>query len=214
MGTIKKGIMGGFSGKVGNVVGASWNGIDYIRSLPAKVKNPKSPGQVTQRHRFALVGKFMRAIAPVARVGFKGSAEVGNSPYSTAMSYNINHAVKGEYPDFELDFRDVVIARGDLSAPDHVQAACEEGKLNFSWETNPLSNTSEHDRAILVAYNPARQRAVYDMGTGARGDGSAALSLPSAWEGDTVEAFAVFITEDKKRVSDSVYAGSHEVVLV
>jgi hypothetical protein len=30
MGTIKKGILGGFSGKVGTVVGASWKGISYI----------------------------------------------------------------------------------------------------------------------------------------------------------------------------------------
>ena len=31
MGTIKKGILGGFSGKVGTVVGASWKGISYMR---------------------------------------------------------------------------------------------------------------------------------------------------------------------------------------
>ena len=32
MGTINKGILGGFSGKVGNVVGGTWKGIDYMRS--------------------------------------------------------------------------------------------------------------------------------------------------------------------------------------
>ena len=46
MGIIKKGILGGFSGKVGNVVGASWKGIDYIRSLPSTVRNPRTPRQV------------------------------------------------------------------------------------------------------------------------------------------------------------------------
>lgn len=40
MGTIKKGILGGFSGKVGTVVGGSWKGISYMRSLPQKVKKP------------------------------------------------------------------------------------------------------------------------------------------------------------------------------
>ena len=33
MGIIKKGILGGFSGIVGNVGGASWKGIDYIGSI-------------------------------------------------------------------------------------------------------------------------------------------------------------------------------------
>jgi len=32
MGKIEKGILGGFSGKVGTVVGGNWRGIDYMRS--------------------------------------------------------------------------------------------------------------------------------------------------------------------------------------
>jgi hypothetical protein len=54
MGTIKKGILGGFSGKVGTVVGASWRGISYMRSLPQKVRNPRTQGQRSQRNKFAL----------------------------------------------------------------------------------------------------------------------------------------------------------------
>ena len=38
MATIKKGILGGVSGKVGNVVGGNWKGVDYLRSLPAEVR--------------------------------------------------------------------------------------------------------------------------------------------------------------------------------
>jgi hypothetical protein len=30
MGTIKQGILGGFSGKVGTVVGGTWKGIHYM----------------------------------------------------------------------------------------------------------------------------------------------------------------------------------------
>lgn len=47
MGTIKKGILGGFSGKVGTVVGSSWKGIAYMRSLPQNMKNPRTEGQVS-----------------------------------------------------------------------------------------------------------------------------------------------------------------------
>ena len=73
MGTIKKGILGGFSGKVGNVVGASWRGIEYIRSLPSSVRNPRTEAQVTQRTRIALIGKMMKSIVPIIRIGFAGS---------------------------------------------------------------------------------------------------------------------------------------------
>ena len=55
MGKIKQGILGGFRGKVGTVIGASWNGIAYMRGLPQSVKNPKTAVQQAQRAFFAEV---------------------------------------------------------------------------------------------------------------------------------------------------------------
>ena len=55
MGKIKQGILGGFKGKVGTVIGASWNGIAYMRGLPQSVKNPKTAAQQAQRAFFAEV---------------------------------------------------------------------------------------------------------------------------------------------------------------
>ena len=62
MGKIKQGILGGFKGKVGTVIGSSWNGIAYMRGLAQSVKNPKTAGQTTQRTFFRevldIVGQF------------------------------------------------------------------------------------------------------------------------------------------------------------
>ena len=64
MGKIKQGILGGFKGKVGTVIGASWNGIAYMRGLAQSVKNPKTAGQTTQRGFFKdildIVGQFSK----------------------------------------------------------------------------------------------------------------------------------------------------------
>ena len=49
MGVIKRGILGGFSNKVGNVVGSTWKGIAVVKSMPLSVANPRSAGQVKQR---------------------------------------------------------------------------------------------------------------------------------------------------------------------
>ena len=49
MGKINQGILGGFKGKVGTVIGASWNGIAYMRGIAQSVKNPKTAGQQIQR---------------------------------------------------------------------------------------------------------------------------------------------------------------------
>ena len=64
MGTVKKGILGDFSGKVGSVVGSNWKGIGYIRSLPKKVGNPRTLPQKSHRAKF----RFM-AVANSVYVG-------------------------------------------------------------------------------------------------------------------------------------------------
>ena len=52
MGKIKQGILGGFKGKVGTVIGSSWNGISYMKGRPQSVKNPRTDAQVQQRNFF------------------------------------------------------------------------------------------------------------------------------------------------------------------
>ena len=58
MGTIKSGILGGFNGKVGAVVGASWKGISYMRGIAQSIKNPKTEAQVMQREYFAQLAQI------------------------------------------------------------------------------------------------------------------------------------------------------------
>lgn len=58
MGIIKRGILGGVSNKIGNVVGSSWKGIATLRSLPLSVANPNTLGQRNNRSTFSLMSKL------------------------------------------------------------------------------------------------------------------------------------------------------------
>ena len=71
MGKISQGILGGLSGKVGNVVGASWKGIDYVRIKPSSVANPRTVGQVNQRTKFSATLEFLQANLGFVQVGYK-----------------------------------------------------------------------------------------------------------------------------------------------
>lgn len=62
MAIIKRGILGGFSNKIGNVVGTSWKGISVMRSLPQGVHNPRTPSQTRQRRKFATVSAIGSSI--------------------------------------------------------------------------------------------------------------------------------------------------------
>ena len=72
MGIINQGILGGFSGKVGPIVGFRWKSNYYIRARAAKVSNPRTPKQQEQRGKFATAFSFLKAIKPFIRIGYKG----------------------------------------------------------------------------------------------------------------------------------------------
>ena len=55
MGKIKQGILGGFRGKVGTVIGSSWNGISYMRGQAQSVRNANTEAQQAQRAFFKQV---------------------------------------------------------------------------------------------------------------------------------------------------------------
>lgn len=62
MAKIKQGILGGFSGKVANVVGTSWKGRAVMKSQPLSVANPRTEAQVGQRNKFSKVAELASQI--------------------------------------------------------------------------------------------------------------------------------------------------------
>lgn len=50
MGKIRQGILGGFRGKVGTVVGSYWNGIFYMKALPQSYKKGRSGSKMQQSY--------------------------------------------------------------------------------------------------------------------------------------------------------------------
>lgn len=211
MGKIKTGILGGFSGKVGNVVGSSWNGVDYIRTLAKSMKNPKTQKQLSQRMKFTMILNFVNEVIEFIQIGFRNAGK-GQTPYSEAMSYNLQNAITGEYPNFEIDYSKIVLSKGNLYAPNEVSVTAENGSLRFSWSTRVRPKSSPDDVVMLLAYNVDRLEAEYDVKAGIRETGSATLDLPSEWDGEQVEAYLVFTSTENKKVSKTRYAGSHIVV--
>ena len=86
MGKINQGILGGVSGQIGNVIGGTWKGIDYLRIKPSSVANPRTEGQVDQRSKFLTVLRFLQPMTDFLRVGFKLYANK-KTQFNAAMSY-------------------------------------------------------------------------------------------------------------------------------
>ena len=212
MGTIKKGILGGFSGKVGTVVGGSWNSISYMRSLADSYSDAKTERQVCQRGRFSAAVTFMKNIAPYVRIGFR-NCEAGQSPYSAAMSFVLKNAVVGCGEEAVVNFSKVLVSQGGLTGVADAAVEVAGGKASFTWTDNGgIGNAKSEDVAMVLAYNKDRQEAVYDLQAAARADGAAELTLPAAWEDEALAVYLSFRSVEGRTVTKSVCLLDDEAV--
>lgn len=216
MARMNQGILGGLSGKVGNVVGGTWKGISYLRALPASVKDAKSIKQRTTRLKMLLVIQFLQTCTDFIRIGFKGYA-IKMSAFNAATSYNYHNGITGEYPDLAYDFSGLLVSRGKLTAVDNATCTSpEESKVAIRWADNTgAGNASSSDTAILLVFNPEKTRSVYLLQGAIRRDGVLEMDVPNDFRGCEVHCYLGFADfgnlvtgQSKDYVSNSVYAGS------
>lgn len=213
MARIEAGILSHVTGTIGNVVGVSRKGKNYLRLKTTKVNNPQTEAQMAQRGRFGLIMQFMKPLADVTKVGFRNNPE-GKSPYNYACSQAMKSAVVGIYPDQAIDYSAVLISEGELDQFSGLRAELTAGVLQFSWVhtgSGCFGGWSDDDRALLVVYNLTRKRVGYSFGDAVRSSLSGQIAIPDYFAGDTLLVYAAFVSADGSAVSTSQYAGSFEV---
>jgi hypothetical protein len=209
MSKISSGILGGFSGKVGNVVGAKWKGIDTMKIKPSKVSNPKTLGQLDQRTRFSTALGFLKPLTDFLKVGFRHYAK-RMSAFNAAMSYTLLNAITGSYPNYSIDYSVALVSRGTLtSGSGAAVASSAAGSLTLTWTDNSGNGSAlSSDIAMIVAFNPTRSEAVSMMAGPQRSTETAAVTVPNDFSGQTVYVYLAFINAEGSKVSNSIYCGS------
>lgn len=209
MARITKGILGGFSGKVGTVVGASWRGQDIIRSIPKPSSRKATGRQMLQQLKFKLVIDFLKPLTAIQNRYF-GSGSGSKSRVNLAVSYTISEAVQVTADLPELVYNKVLITRGDLAGFQDIAAAVQPGNIiRLSWQDNSAQgNASATDKASAVCYSE-------DLGTfelfesvAVRTGLTSDLTLPDYYSGKQVQVWAYFHNTEETSASNSSYLGA------
>ncbi len=207
MGTINKGILGGFSGKVGNVVGGNWKGIDYMRSKANRRNFTPTQPQLEQQLKFALVIRFVQTFTGLVEISFRNFA-VKQTGFNSAVSYTLRNAVAGTYPVYNIQYANALVSRGDLPnvlGPSVIAGA--GSMLTWSWTNNSgVGIAKATDKALLAAYCPALNQCIYTTGSANRRDVTDSLNL-AAFAGQEVHTWIGFISADGQNVASSMYTG-------
>ena len=210
MGKFSKGILGGFSGKVGNVVGVRWRGRDIMRSLPQRGNYEPTQLQIDQRERFSTVVAFLTPIKDVVSA-YYGKQQGDKSAYNLATGYHIREAL---LPDpiegYLINYLKVLISKGDLRGLNNATATPDAGQqVTISWSDNSgQGNASATDQLVVVAYCEALDLFEVANPAGTRDLTTVQLPLPAYWAAQEVQLWATFVTTDQKLAATSTYLGA------
>lgn len=204
MGIIKKGVLGGFSGKVGTVIGVKWKSIDYMRSLASSHNDRNSLEQQVQRAKFSMAQAFVHDVVGFARVGY-APYTYNRTAANALMSYVMRHAMAGSGLEWEIDFSRVLVSRGTLTTVRVASGSVGNGKVTCTWTDNSgRGDAQATDVAMVLVYNKATGEAEYDTQAGQRGDGCCELVLPEGWGNADLAVYLGFRKADGNDCSDSI----------
>jgi len=206
MGTFEKGILGGFSGKVGTVIGGNWKGIDYMRSKSARRNFTPSQKQLEQQLKFGLMMHFLQPMSALLEISFQDFA-IRKTGINAAFAYNFKEAITGTFPAYAIDYSKALVSRGNLSnalGPSVISGA--GSILTWSWTDNISTTADPNDEVILVAYCPTRRQAIFTTNGGKRSDLTADLNALT-FSGEAVETYIGFKTVDGRNAAISIFTG-------
>ncbi len=212
MGKLNMGILGGFSGTVGTVVGSTnKKGEDIIRAKSKKSRPASSKEQVSQQAKFGAVTRVMRGVNPVLKTGLKNTAAAENiSPYNYACRHALKNAITGTDENPEIDYSKLLLSDGILSRIPDATAVMSNGLANFSWSDAVDNCRGElSDYVCLVVYNVSNGELSFSDGENTRAAKTASVTLPYNSVGDTLLFYLFFRSATNALlVSGSQYLGS------
>lgn len=207
MGKINQGILGGFRGKVGNVVGFFWKGKAIMRGLAGSVGNPQTAPQMAVRYAFRSLIKIAAPLAVLLSETFKSVSEskkiTGGNAFTSA---NYGKAVVPNKTDPTTpteDWTKLIIAPQvgggvQVSTPGVAQGTGHT--LDFTWSDNSgiSPSTLSSDKVGVAIVVPSENAAEFDIDSATRGDESLTFGYSPVLSGKQAYIFMFTQSVDGK----------------
>lgn len=148
MARINRGILGGFKGKVANVVGSSWKGIETMRARPISVLNPRTTAQVNNRDRFSSVSLLAASMLSSIVKPLNDRFAQKQSGYNLFCSRN-----KDVFnPAGVFDGASLILSSGKLG-DDTILSASKVGPslVSVQWSPTPVGSYQQSSDLMYVA---------------------------------------------------------------
>lgn len=209
MAEIKDGILGGVSGKIGNIVGFQWRGRNLLRTNPRLNKRKASTAQQLQREKFGLVSSFVNKVRDVVNL-YSTDLQIhhkkitGKEQLISLLMKQCITILEGT-PYLVLDR--ILLAIGTLPAATEEQFQQHDAHtFLFTWNTGLTNILSQpEDQITLLAYHDKWDEFYILQKIGTRQEGQLLFTLPSHWEIERLHFWSIWESAEEKRNSTSQY---------
>jgi hypothetical protein len=209
MATYTDGINGNFKGKVGTVIGSSWKGKPYMKSLHSKRTIPPHKNELLNRNKFAMAHKWLQPVIDFVRAGYKGYTPTVEG-FLAAKSYLLKNAFEGEGAEMVINPALMKVSYGDLPLPENITALkTAPNELQVTWDIVEKNfHPNAFDQVMILVYDIENGESEDNITGQFRYVGSDTLYIPPAIPERTYHIYVAFVAADRSRQSMSVYLGT------
>lgn len=209
MAKIPDGILSGFRGKIGNIVGVKRHGEYYIRSQPSHIKDRKSPKQLLQRNRMGIVSPLARSLREFIQHTY-GTIKP-HRPRDPFMSVNLKSAIKVTDGGNKLDFEGLMVSTGALKNVEQPAAIrSHKHEIRLTWTDNSgeaMAHATDRVLMLGMMKHGRNYYPVFDLDSSTRADEEAAFAIGPEIDHFTFHMYICTMNEDGTMASNSVYLG-------
>lgn len=213
MGKIKQGILGGFSGKVGSVVGSSWKGIAVMRAEALSYNDQKTAKQIEMRTSMGFMARVGSVwLNPAVKACYDRWAK-RQSGYNVWLAKNKRifdeQGLQGWLGEMEISNGDLLLS------PIVTEPKVSGGQITITYPTTLVGRYDQATdivRAVAIRIDNMLEPTLEDVqaeipeGVATRADGSITLTFADS---DTAQAYAIalyVVSADGTHVSKSIPA--------
>ena len=186
MAKIEMGILGGFSGRVGTVVGYYRRGGWYVRAYQPNIRDRRSAAQLQQRSRFKAMIMASSQLLGAIRLGLRERAQrAGLTEGNVFLQLNKQH-----FTDVAVDYAGLQLSTGTMPQAAYRGYRLVDGVLEVDFERNSRMRGA---KVQVVAYDGERCAVAEAVSASL---GHVRMALPDGWDAAATHVYAFTVGAD------------------
>ena len=199
MAKLHQGILGGFSGTVGTVIGYRRNNQWFMRAKPRSVANPRTEAQQAHRRQFGDMVSLASKLLPALKVGMRHYAPQHAMTAGNAFVH-LNWTREGA-----ISLKDMKLSVGPVPMVTFTEITVEDGVLTLKWDKNLHHHGAKNEDTIKIFAYSEEMGLTQCVATAERRTRRLSTLLPDAFRDAHLWAL---IEDPMGRTSESTYLES------